>query len=145
MAGLCPSAGTVLKVMPCEFFTGACCQRMCSAEGLQWAGHPAVHGTHRLALPSQGAEEMDVNEINKSGTTSSAACLCAQILAAGFGAWFPILVERLAWCGEERAISVSSCYWLDFLLQTPHLITQAHSCRCPSMSNPVAENHLLNF
>lgn len=67
-------------------------------------------GTHRLALPSQGAEEMDDNEINKSGTTSSAACLCAQILAAGFCAWFPVPVERLTWCGEERAISVSSCY-----------------------------------
>lgn len=95
---------------------------MGSAEGLQRAGHLAFHGvgTHRLALAPAGSRRgesgnssprhgagVDVNEIKKSGTTSSAACLCTQIPATGCRAWFAVPVERLAWRGEERAISVS--------------------------------------
>jgi len=50
-----------------------------------------------------------MKQINQAAT-SSAGCLCAQIPALGFRAWFPIPAERrLAWGGEGRAISVAVC------------------------------------
>lgn len=125
-AALYDPAATVLKVMPereaCEFFVGACCWRMGSAKGLRQAGCPALWGRMSTDWPwpwpeaergESGSsslamvEELTLNEIINQAAAASAGCLCAQIPAIGFRAWFPIPAERLAWGRGERAISVA--------------------------------------
>lgn len=92
-------------------------------------------------------EELTLNEIINQAAAASAGCLCAQIPAIGFRAWFPIPAERLAWGRGERAISVT-LHATDLTLlqtQTLHLIGWAQSCRCLPTSHPVNENDLLVF
>lgn len=97
----------------CEFFIGACSRGWAQQKGcrgldtLHFMGqeHTDWPGPHRKGefgscSPCHGAG-IYVNEINKSGTTSSAGCSCTQIPAGGFGAGFPIPVEiSLVWGGE---------------------------------------------